>query len=268
MSLPLDDRGLAYGDGLFETLLVRDGVPVLWEAHLARLERGCHRLGIPMPEPSTLASVPGRTGSGLNVLKLIVTRGSGGRGYSPPGVPEPRWRWQSAPFAPQTSYWREGVRVRLCDWRLSLQPALAGLKHLNRLENVMARREWSDVSIAEGLVCDTQDRLVEATSMNVFWRLAGRLETPGLDEAGVAGTLREALLAEHAITEVQREPAALLQAEAVWLGNSVQGLWPVIQLDSSDGHVLRQWSLSATHRHLQASAHALLGYPSPSVSAL
>ncbi|MGM0983941.1 MAG: aminodeoxychorismate lyase [Pseudomonadota bacterium] len=258
---PLDDRGVAYGDGLFETVLVRDGVPLLWEAHLARLARGCRVLDIPMPAQLDLERPLAQAGEGLAVFKLIVTRGSGGRGYAPPEFPMPRLRWQLSPFAPDTARWKTGVRVRHCRLRLGTQPVLAGLKHLNRLENVLARGEWSDAEVAEGLLCDSEDRLVEATCMNVFWQRDGRLETPRLTRCGVAGTLRAKLLECLPIAEVDAFPEVLASAEAVWLGNSLQGLWPVARLDAAGGEVLRRWSIGVDHRRLQALAHEPLGYP-------
>ncbi len=259
--VPIDDRGLAYGDGVFETVLVRDGMPLLWPQHMQRLAEGCRRLGIPMPASGTLDMLPAQTGPGLKVLKLIVTRGGGGRGYQTPAEPEPRLLWQATDFTPQARRWWDGVRVRHCRLRLGMQPLLAGIKHLNRLENVMARREWNDADVAEGLLCDSQGRLVEATSMNLFWLRQGRLETPQLNACGVAGTLRAALMQRLSIAEVSVGPQVLEDAEAVWLGNSVQGLWPVARLDDADGNPLRQWLLGDAHRGLQGEAHALLGYP-------
>ncbi len=260
---PLDDRGVAYGDGLFETVLLRNGRPLLWDEHLSRLVRGCHVLGIPMPAEHELAAPLAEAGSGLEVLKLMLTRGSGGRGYRPPVSPAPRLRWQLAAFAPAEARWRQGVRVRHCRLRLGLQPVLAGLKHLNRIENVLARAEWDDEDIAEGLLCDSDGRLVEATAMNLFWRRAGRLETPRLDRCGVAGALRAALMERMEIHEVDIHPDEFEAAEAVWLGNSVQGVWPVVRLDDGAGIERRRWSLSPLHRTFQAEAHRLLDYPAP-----
>ncbi|SDL89444.1 4-amino-4-deoxychorismate lyase [Franzmannia pantelleriensis] len=260
-TLPLDDRGLAYGDGLFETVLLRDAQPLLWREHMARLQRGAERLDVELPAQDTLSELCAKAPPGLAVLKLIVTRGSGGRGYRPPAVPSPRLRWQVMSFAPQPARWHEGVRVRHCQLRLGRQPALAGIKHLNRLENVLARSEWQDDAIAEGLLCDSHGQLVEATCMNLFWLRQGRLETPSLSHCGVAGTLREALLSTLDITEVEVGPEQLLDAEAVWLGNSLQGVWPLTQLDNAAGECLRRWSLDPRHRLLQDAGHALLGYP-------
>ncbi|GHB08159.1 aminodeoxychorismate lyase [Salinicola rhizosphaerae] len=258
--LPLDDRGFAYGDGLFETVLVRDGQALLWRAHLERLERGAERLGFELPDPASLQALPARCGPGLTVLKLVVTRGSGGRGYRPPGVAEPRWRWSVAPFAPQPERWRHGVVVRLCQLRLSWQPRLAGIKHLARLENVLARQEWQDENIAEGILCDGDGNLVEATAMNLIWRRAGVLETPRLDRCGVAGTLLEALGERLPIHRVQASDLALREADAAWVLNSVQGVWPLRRLVSAEGTRLKDWSLERQDS-LQSAAHSLLGYP-------
>lgn len=259
--LPLDDRGVAYGDGLFETVLVRDGQPYLWDYHMARLLAGCQRLGIPTPARHELDPLPGRAGPGLHVFKLILTRGSGGRGYLPPASPESRLRWQYLPFTANEQRWRKGVRVRHCALRLSIQPMLAGLKHLNRLENVLARREWSDPQTAEGLLCDHEGHLVEATCMNVFWRRRGVLETPCLERCGVAGTLRQALLEQLPMFEVDVGPGHLDEVEALWLGNSVQGIWPVTRLDDVEGKPLVEWKLTDVHREFQNAAQRLLGYP-------
>ncbi|MDN3552833.1 aminodeoxychorismate lyase [Halomonas almeriensis] len=265
--VPFDDRGLSYGDGLFETILVRDARPVLWDAHLARLSRGAERLGIAVPPRSMLDALPRQAGEGLRVLKLMLTRGSGGRGYQLPESPKPRLRWHASPFAPARTRWAEGVRVRHCELALGIQPRLAGLKHLNRLENVMARAEWQNPEVAEGLLCDSQGRLVEATCMNLVWQRDGCLETPELSRCGVAGTLRDALCQRLGIREVDACPEVLEQAEAVWIGNSVQGIWPVCQLDDTQGRALMHWRLDGRHRALQAEGHALLGYPVPGDSA-
>lgn len=259
--LPLDDRGLAYGDGLFETILVRDGQAYLWEQHVARLLSGCRRLGIPTPSRHQLDRLPAGAGPGLRVLKLLMTRGSGGRGYRPPATPTPRLRWQYLPFTPSARYWHDGVRVRHCALRLSIQPLLAGLKHLNRLENVLARREWSGPEVAEGLLSDQAGRLIEATSMNVFWRREGRWETPSLEGCGVAGTLRRALIEQLSIVETDVTVELLPQVESLCLGNSVQGVWPVIRLDDTEGEQLAAWRITAEQRRFQNAAQRLLGHP-------
>ena len=259
--VPFDDRGLAYGDGLFETVLLRDGQPVLWEYHHARLAKGCQRLNIPLPSARQLSQAwqaPPR--AALEVLKLILTRGSGGRGYAIPNEVAPRLMTRRTPFTTNETHWREGVCVRMCQLRLGHQPLLAGIKHLNRLENVLARQEWQEPDIAEGLLTDQASNVVEATSMNLFWSSEGRLYTPYIDRCGVEGTLRAALLSEGLIHESRLPAAALSSVERLWVGNSVQGVWPVRELRDAHGSRLAAWPRFKADP-LQVAAHRLLGYP-------
>lgn len=167
--VPFDDRGLAYGDGVFETVLLREGQPVLWRQHVERLQLGCQRLAIDPPSEAALSAtwqaLPTAT---WEVLKIIVTRGSGGRGYAAPDVAAPRLISRRTPFQPDPSAWAQGVSVRVCSLRLARQPCLAGIKHLNRLENVLARQELQTPAYREGLLADCHGWMVEATSMNLF----------------------------------------------------------------------------------------------------
>ncbi|MEL7981154.1 aminodeoxychorismate lyase [Vreelandella titanicae] len=258
-SVPFDDRGLAYGDGLFETVLLRTGKPVLWRYHRERLAQGCHRLGLPLPCQEALdATWQGDPTAEFEVLKLILTRGSGGRGYAQPDQITPRLLSRRTPFQPSVKRWQEGVTVRLCDLRLARQPRLAGIKHLNRLENVLARQEWVDATIAEGLLADSEGLVVEATSMNVFWQQAGEVLTPLLDQCGVAGTLRAALLDQGAAAQASLTLHQLVDVERLWVANSVQGVWPVTTLLAADGSLLQRWPLSQPDP-FQRLAHQLLG---------
>ena len=148
--------------------------------------------------------------------------------------------------------------MRLCDLRLARQPRLAGIKHLNRLENVLARQEWGDATIAEGLLADSEGLVVEATSMNVFWQQAGKVLTPLLDQCGVAGTLRAALLEHGAVAQASLTLHQLADVERLWVANSVQGVWPVTTLLAADGSLLQRWPLSQPDP-FQRLAHQLLG---------
>lgn len=260
------DRGLAYGDGLFETVLVRDGVPLLWNEHCARLLQGARRLGFEPPSRAWLDALPKEAPQGEHVLKIMLTRGSGGRGYRPPLPAEPRCYWQFTPFMPMPERWKKGVNVRLCRLRLARQPALAGLKHLNRLENVLARQEWQDDAIAEGILLNDRDQPIEATAMNLAWFDQGQWWTPELNECGVEGTLRRVLLDKGLLSIVKTEDAPLsrfLNSQGVCLFNSVQGLWPIVECwDSDHQHVPGQWPIGDLVRRLQCDAHTLLGYQS------
>ncbi len=233
------DRGLEFGDGLFETIAVHDGRGRLLRRHLARLATGCARLGIPAPDPAALAAELEAAArlQGSGVLKLIVTRGAGGHGYAPDaGAASRRWLAALPPRPRATSAATAGVAARVLATRLAEQPLLAGLKHLNRLEQVLARRELAATAADEGLLQDGHGRLVCGTMTNVFAVLDRRLVTPALERAGVAGVMRAALLdawrgvgTEVEVRDVDmRELAA---ATELFLTNALIGAWPVADLD-------------------------------------
>lgn len=199
-TVPADDRGLQYGDGLFETILLRGAAPRFFEAHLARLARGCARLGIDFTAWDALrAEVTriARQAPPLAILKIIVTRGSGPRrGYAPHGKIEPRrvLTLFAAPGMPADV--REGVRLRIASLRLAETPALAGIKHLNRLENVLAANEPGHAEHFESLLLDARGQVISGTMSNVFAVRGSRLLTPRLDLCGVEGVLRSMVLRE------------------------------------------------------------------------
>ena len=234
------DRGLHYGDGVFTTLRVRDGAAALWERHMARLISGCRRLGIAPPDGAQLHAETQRVCAGVahGVLKIIITRGVGGRGYTPPPAASPTrvvalYAWPD--FAAKN--WTEGVAVRVNTLRLARNPALAGIKHLNRLEQVLARAEWDDPAIVEGLMLDDKNQVVEATAANVFSVRDDTVLTPPLHECGVAGVMR-ALMMELAQSNGLRVREGALSldeargADEMFLTNSVIGVWPVREVDT------------------------------------
>lgn len=236
--LPVTDRGLAYGDGLFETIAVRRGRMALLERHLQRLAEGAQRLGLPLDLAlvrAELLAFAGELGNG--VAKLIVTRGDGLRGYAPP--PDAHCRRilsGNPPPAYPVRHRLDGVRLYPCATRLAEQPLLAGLKHLNRLEQVLARAEWQDPACAEGLMRDSSGRVIEGVFSNLFVVRAGALLTPALDRCGVAGVMRAEVLARAEAVGVATQIgdldyAALLAADEVFLCNSQYGIWPVVALD-------------------------------------
>lgn len=225
------DRGLAYGDGLFETMRVHDGRIVWWQAHRQRLARGCAVLRIAMPDAEVLRQQVDAFAAGCadGVLKLILTRGVGQRGYAASAAQPPTWALMRAELPPPPP--SAGLRLRWCATRLAIQPQLAGIKHLNRLEQVLARGEWSDPGIDEGLLCDTAGRVVSATAANVFVLRHGRWLTPPVRDCGIAGTCRNWLLRHVAgAAEAQLWPADIESADAVILCNAVRGILPVAML--------------------------------------
>ena len=241
-SVPVLDRGLAYGDGVFETLLIRASRPCLWGRHLARLRTGAMRLGIPPPADASWRSdahalVTAHLGEeGAGVLKLVLTRGEGGRGYRPDPDPRPRrlaaiFPLPSRPFGGDGA----GVRVRLCTTPASQNPALAGLKHLNRLDSVLARAEWDDPAIAEGLMPGPEGDIIGGTMSNLFLWDGSRLSTPAVDRAGIAGTVRGLALdlarrAGIPCLETRVTRGELAGAAGAFLTNSVIGVWPVARI--------------------------------------
>lgn len=245
------DRGLAYGDGLFETLAVVEARAQHWDRHFARLLRGCERLGIPAPDPLCLAQEAASLCAGVprGVLKLILTRGVGGRGYRPPPQPEPTrilslHAWPDYP----ASHREQGVKVRLCSTPLALNRRLAGLKHLNRLEQILARAEWDDDDISEGLMLDTRGRLVEGTMSNLFLVRGSRLLTPDLSEAGVAGIMRELVLEAAAELDIELGVEALrladlAAADEAFLCNSVIGIWPIREVTGAQARIFPHGAL-------------------------
>ncbi|MBF0218441.1 MAG: aminodeoxychorismate lyase [Gammaproteobacteria bacterium] len=232
-ALPLTDRALHYGDGLFATIAVANGQPLLLQRHLDRLNLGCLRLKIPPPAADLLQQelLQAAAGCSQGVIKLIVSRGSGGRGYQPPTTVQPTRIMLRYPAPPP----RRVARIILCQTRYSETPALYGIKHLNRLLQVLARSEWDDPTIAEGLLQNSRDQFIEGTMSNLFWVEKGVLNSPDPALGGVAGVMRQEVLdlaAEAAIATAERPcyTENLAAAEEIFLTNSLVGILPVTEV--------------------------------------
>jgi 4-amino-4-deoxychorismate lyase len=224
-----DDRGLAYGDGVFETMRVHRGRIPWWEAHWERLALGASRLGIALPDPrQAQAAATGLFDDGGDgVLKLLLTRGGGGRGYAPDPAAEPAWIISRHALPPALA---AGLSLHWCGTRLAIQPALAGIKHCNRLEQVLARAECERAGTDEALVQDMEGRVVSATAANLFVLREGAWTTPPVDRCGVAGTCRAALLAPLGAHLAPILPGEVESADAIFLCNAVRGILPVARL--------------------------------------
>jgi len=232
------DRGLQFGDGLFETMLCVDGAAIDFAEHWARLQEGCRRLAIACPEiQGEVTAAISKSGAPRAVAKLIVTRGNTERGYRCTSSVRPNWvlTITDAPEHP-LSRGNEGVAIKLCRTRTSLDdPRLAGLKHLNRLPQVLARQEW-ETEYHDGLMADHAGRIIEGCTSNLFLVVGGILRTPDLTTCGVRGIVRQKIL-DHSsaqgipceVTTVETQE--IERADEVFLTNSVYGIVPVSSID-------------------------------------
>jgi 4-amino-4-deoxychorismate lyase len=250
-AIPAGNRGMAYGDGLFETLRVHRGDIPWWSSHWARLAGGAARLGIPLPRPAQVRDVAASlfADAGDGVLKLLLSRGGGGRGYAPVADAPPLWILSRHPLPDCTT---RSLQLHWCDTRMAIQPLLAGIKHCNRLEQVLARAECARARADEGLMRDGEGSVVSATAANIFVLRQGRWLTPRVDRCGVAGVCRSHLLALLGAGEERLSPAQVEDADAVFLCNAVRGILPVTGLGA------RTWtdfSPSATAARLLAQSH-------------
>lgn len=254
-AIHVNDRGWQYGDGLFETMLLSNGQVCFVQDHWQRLREGCERLRIDMPDQAMLQDeLKQLIGSHTHgIVKFILTRGRSGRGYRPDAVAIPTRLWQ---LFERTQPNAASIEVRWCDTRLSRNGLLAGIKHLNRLEQVLAQAEWNDPELAEGLMLDTEGELVSGTMTNVFLLLEGALVTPDLRYSGIRGVMRKNVLqfarAQNIPTEERAVwPQELLAAQEVFVTNVIRGVQPVVSLRSGAG-VERQWGVGAITNRLQA----------------
>lgn len=237
-SISANDRGLLYGDGVFRTIRVQNGLLQSWPRHYSKLLHDCSTLNLECPSEQTLISELNQLiqHQADGVAKIIITRGISARGYAPPFHPHVT-RILSTGAIPDYSETlaSKGVRLHICRLQLAHQPRLAGIKHLNRLENVLAAAEWNDPDIAEGLLFDMAGKLIEATRSNVFLVRGGAIFTPDLANCGVAGVQRERVLDWARQNSVPCHISKLtmdelLDADEIFLVNSVIGLWPVREL--------------------------------------
>lgn len=240
-NLSVRDRGLHYGDGLFETIAIKESKPLCWDLHINRLYQGCERLDIKAPEEKILKSETEQLCSDMQcgVLKIIITRGETGRGYKVPQSPVVPTRIlisNSWPDYPDENV-NQGIAVRICEIRLGQNAHLAGIKHLNRLEQVLARNEWHDPDIAESLMLDSDNNVIEGTMSNLFIVCDNKLLTPDLSQCGVKGIIRQCILDLAPELGIQAEVGnikldEIYKADEMFLCNSVLGIWPVARLET------------------------------------
>ena len=240
------DRGFAYGDGVFRTVKIVRGLPECWPQHYQKLVADCAAINIVCPSADLLMSDLQQLFllDETAIAKIIVTRGEGNRGYTPPAITAPMRVVVKSPMPqyPETRF-VDGVNLIVCETRLALQPRLAGIKHLNRLENVLARMEWHSPDIADGIFLDMNDNVIECTAANIFARFGDTLITPSLTQCGVVGVTRQRIieLAHTLALKIVVETLSLeklLSADEVIICNSLYGAWQVktVQMNASQNN--------------------------------
>ncbi len=256
-SIDFQDRAFHYGDGLFETLRIHQGGIPTWAFHQERLLLGQSALNLPLdtfldawPEfvARHLAHIPAACG------KLIISRGVGPRGYKAPNITHIHW-WLKITDLPHDSatFDYQPKQLTVCDHRLSKQPALAGIKHLNRLDQVIARSEWNDsASFHEGIMRNLAGDIIECTMSNLFWLENGKIFTPDLTEEGVDGCVRRWLIQyqlaqENPVSVIQQTTlASIMQADGVFICNSLMGIQAVAEIsgvaigNATEAHALER----------------------------
>lgn len=239
------DRGFAYGDGVFRTLKVRYGKPLGWDFHYQKLVSDCQAIGIVAPEPELFLTdiyklLEDEKTQTSCVMKLMVTRGLGERGYAFPAIASPVRVTLKTNLPLYREEWVEqGVVLYQCNTRLSHQPKLAGIKHLNRLENVLARNEWRDPRYFDGVMMDEASKVIECSSSNIFIRRNHQLLTPKLNLCGVAGVTRSLILSfgqalDMEILEADISWEDFIQADEVIVCNSLYGVFQVRQVNATN----------------------------------
>lgn len=235
-------RGLHFGDGVFRTVLIWDEQPVDWRWHMEKLAEDCAALQLQMPDVSILQAealllIQGQQRA---VLKILVVRKSEGRGYF--STTEESDRLLVLQPAPHYSAenWTLGIKVFKSPIKLARQPALAGVKHLNRLEQVLASRHWPE-GMDEAILCNDLDQPICGTRSNLFWVKAGEIYTPPMDGSGVKGVMRSKIIQlkdkyKVAMRIQMGEWGSLQEADEIFVSNALIGIWPVRQLEH------RHWS--------------------------
>lgn len=238
--LAANDRAVQFGDGCFTTARVCDGSVRFLASHIARLQIACEKLLIPFVEWSVLEHEIRQLAAAEQqaVLKVMITRGSGGRGYSALNCQQPSRLLSVSAYPVFYPQWREqGIQLALSPIRLGINPHLAGIKHLNRLEQVLIRTHLEQTHAQEALVLDSDGWLTECCAANLFWRKGQQVFTPYVDKSGVNGTMRQHIIAclndsHWQITEVREHLETLSQADEVLICNALMPIIPVNQAQS------------------------------------
>ncbi|MDX1301110.1 aminodeoxychorismate lyase [Photobacterium sp.] len=242
-TVPVADRAMQYGDGCFTTILVDQGKPQLWPLHLQRLQKNVSALYITEPDWAILAQLVRQRAASYSdkgVVKVLISRGVGGRGYSGIGCDDTQVVVSDFAWPQHYAQWqRDGIELGVSQQRLGLVPMLAGLKHLNRLEQVLLKREAESRGWQDAVVLDVNGHVTETTASNIFWRNGKTIYTPELDASGVHGVMRahviELIIGTGYCVEFVKKPLeGLLLAEEVFITNALMALVSVTKINDRD----------------------------------
>jgi len=244
------DRAFNYGDGVFTTLLINEHKVELLPYHISRLEHDAAAIKLNIDiyaleaaiaeQVKAIESASSENASPKYVLKVHVSGGQAGRGYARSEDSEALIRFSQHPYPVHyDSLANEGVAVICAQTRLAIQPLLAGVKHMNRLEQVLVKHEVDDAGANDAIVCDTQDNIIEASAGNVFFYLNEQWYTPSLKGSGVNGVVRQCLIDSLlddncALNVGEYDPSYLRNASAVVITNALMGVMPVRQIRMPD----------------------------------
>lgn len=238
-TLGISDRATQYGDGCFTTMLVEQGAVRLWPYHLSRLQHTLQVLAIAEPDWETLTLEVERLAAQFadkGGIKILISRGAGGRGYSPVGCQQTTVIVSDFAWPVHYEQWQaDGITLGVCQQRLALSPMLAGHKHLNRLEQVMLKREAEQNGWLDAVVLDVNGCVVEAIASNIFWRQGNVVFTPELDMSGVHGVMRSHIIdlckqLGYCLEFVKTPLDNLLCADEVFITNALMALVPVNEI--------------------------------------
>jgi len=236
----IEDRGLQYGDGVFETMPVYNGKALWFDQHYERLQKGCLALKITVPNKELLLTEIEQLINNQHsaVIKIMVTRGESVRGYNAENTIVPTRVIVCNPWQPASKLKvKNGIRLKLCDTIATRHPQLGCHKHLNRLENVLARQEWLNNEYDEGLMCDEFGNVVDGIMSNIFITKKGKIYTPQITFSGVKGIMRDWVLKQNKSWEIHQLNQLTLeqveQADEIFMSNSLIGLWPVAEFNKT-----------------------------------
>ena len=264
------ERAVQYGDGCFTTMTFAEGKLQLWPQHLARLQNNCQRLAIEFTQwqaiEESACTLIAKAPLASGVIKVLISRGTGGRGYSPLNVSAPSYIVSCHDLPAHYSAWQQqGISLGLSPVKLARQPLLAGIKHLNRLEQVLVKQALDLTEFDDALVCDTNDNIIEASAANVFWLHQGQWFTPYLTESGIAGVMRNEICRfleskSQAVKEINLKMTADFSAQEMFICNALMAVVPVTKLSAPS--LNRQWSFASNKvAQLQCDLTQLLAKP-------